>query len=400
MKFIGYTAAGLLSIAACATTGDDPPDLSPSSEIPRDDAGGPLTDAGPPEDVRTPPSDVDLDADKPLVCGDGGYCETRLPTSSSGEPFSLRAVWMVDDSDVWSVTEEGAVLHWDGSQWSISYLGNHPLYAIWGTATSVWAAGVGGILLHRDSSSSWARVETNHIATIRSIYGTADDDVWVTRGDEGLDHFDGTSFETQTFDVPNLVITTVFGKPGFGVYLAGYVKGAVPGDPYTTVPHVPWLRGLEGADVTEFDMSFSQAQGFVPMAGAVTNSPDATQRVALTGYLERFSPTDGTFSVADVRYVIAGKNGVVRALSYGNPTGPLGERLRPPMIQSVWAREWNDVRFPVRFGQILSWNGTTDSRSSIEMGYDFVPRKIFGIQADATSMWLVGDGFAVRGGAP
>jgi hypothetical protein len=58
------------------------------------------------------------------------------------------------------------------------------------------------------------------------------------------------------------------------------------------------------------------------------------------------------------------------------------------------------VRFPFRFGQILAWDGVGESRSSIDMGFGFVPRKIFGMQADATSMWLVGDGFAVKGGAP
>ncbi|AKU93956.1 hypothetical protein AKJ09_00620 [Labilithrix luteola] len=389
---------GLMCIAACATTGDDPPDVSPSPDVPHDDGGSPADDAGAATDGRPPP--VDLDAEKALVCGDSGYCETRLPTSSWGEPLSLRAVWMVDPNDVWSVTEEGVVLHWDGNQWSISYQGNHPLYAIWATRTSVWAAGQGGNLLRRGEGNSWSRVETNHIGTIRAIYGTADDDVWITRGDGGVDHFDGTSLQTQTFDIPNLEITTVFGREGFGTYVAGYVKGPVPDDRYATVPHVPWVRGLTGADVTEFDLSFSQAQGVVPVAGAVTNSPDATQRVALSGYLERFVKDDGKFAIADLRYIIAGKDGVVRATSYGNPTTVLGQRIEPPPILPLWTRDWTDVRFPFHFAQILTWNGVDEKRSSIDMGYDFVPRKIFGIQGDATVMWLVGDGFAVRGGAP
>jgi len=381
----GSTIAALSMLAAfaCATSGDHL-DSDRHAPVPGEDAG-PNADAGRVDDGASAP---DVDAARPLACGATGFCETALPRSDRGLPLSLRNVWVVDRDDVWSVTVEGFVLHYDGTSWSTAYRTNHELYSVWATATDVWAGGEGGLLFHRGADGKWARVETNHGDPIRSIQGTSTGDVWFMSREGSVDHFDGSGLENHPIDLSGFRVTTVFGRSGYGTYAAGYVKGAD-----SPLDHEPHLFALEPTGITERTPSLSAEKGFVPTSGAVTDAPDDGPRILIVGY-------DDDDAQAWLSYCALGAAGVVRSrIGYSRIdklSAPSWSMDRPP----IWSHHWDDVVVPYGIGMIYRWDGIEFARTSLDMGPSFVPRPIFGMHGDSTTVWIVGDGFALNRSAP
>jgi hypothetical protein len=395
MRYWSYATAGLLvSIAACSASGtedgaDPKPDEQPS------EAGVPLVDAGR-SDSEAP--DVDLGAERPLLCGDAGFCETRLPKSDLGLPLSLRRVWVVDSNDVWSVTVEGIVLHYDGVRWTIEYKANHELYAVWASPSSVWVGGEAGLLLHRTANGQWSHIEAGHVVPIHAVYGNRDDDVWFTREDSSVDHFDGAGVKNFPIGgVSGLTVTTVFGRPGFGTYAAGHVPG-VPIVPAPCcrerVPDQPYVFELAPTGISLFSTSLAEQRGFVPMAGAVTDSPNAERRVFLAGYMhDRIPSPGGEFSYRQGGYCFVGAANPVEIKALSGGAGGINDRPAP-----ILAYHGEDIRLVWGFGAMARWDGT--GTITLGMGYDFSPGEIHGAHNGATDSWLVGNGFALKGVMP
>ena len=394
MKHRMLMAAGLIALAACAADGAvDPPRETPS---PDGGDGGTIVGEPEPTDASAPPDgDADAGVELPLVCGDAGFCETRIPTSKLGLPLSLQSVWMVAPNDVWSASAEGYVLHYDGTSWATAHQENRGLFAVWATASSVWAGGEGGSLFRRSSDGTWARFETGRLGTVRAIYGTNDDDVWFAFSDETVSHFDGTTLTNHPVDIPGLRITTVFGRPGVGVYAAGYVESRTLSEESGLYDHEPHLFELSPTEVVEFNPILPMLRGFAPLSGVVTDTPNEDQRISLV-----MLTGNDSFGMG-FHFALGSENlGTVQAL--GNDAlffDVSGSPLRPPhaLFLPVWARNWDDIYIPAQVGAILRWNETELTSTSLKMGQDFVPRSVFGIHGNATEAWLVGDGFALKG---
>jgi len=116
------------------------------------------------------------------TCSDQDFCHTALPPNET-----LRDVWG-DGTNVWSVSEEGDVLRWDGTAWKVHASALGALYAVWGSGpTNVWIGGERG-LFHGTGASSAALVFApeaapgNAQAPIRSIWGTGATNVWAVGG--------------------------------------------------------------------------------------------------------------------------------------------------------------------------------------------------------------------------
>ena len=349
MRYATFACAGLIALVACAADGttDAPPPNTDSGE--GNDGGAPISDGGPGDDADAPSVP---DAERPLACGPTGMCETRLPTSDLGEPLSLRGVWVVASNDVWSVSAQGLVLHYDGTSWSTSHRANHPLYAVWGTATDVWAGGERGLLLHRSAGGKWTRVETGHVQPIRAIYGTSAGDVWFTGRAGAVDHFDGSQLTTLSPGIPELRITTVFGRPGFGTYAAGYVERPVNLDAYTA-DHEPYVFELSPTTVSTFNASLTTRLSFVPVSGVATDHPDEDHRVLLLGYLDWYSTLVPSYS-------IVGRDSAAVVNRTGEPSVTDHVNFAPPPPACpAWARAWNDVRYLNHSAGLLRWDGTS-----------------------------------------
>lgn len=398
MKYRTYAVTGLLiMLAACSATGsvDEPKE---DAVDPRGDAAPSIADSGAPEDAA--PS-ADGDAERPLVCGDAGFCETRLPKSDHGEPLSLRRVWAVGSNDVWSLTLEGYVLHYDGTAWTIVYRANHELYAVWATPTSVWVGGEAGLLLHRGAAGEWSRVETGHLAPIRAIYGTGDSDVWFS-SQGGVDHFDGTKLKNYPIDVPGLEVTTVFGLQGFGTYAAGYVKGTNPEGGFSFADQ-PYVFTLSTDQVSVFNPALTEQRDFVPVSGFVTDAPDENRRIFLFGHQRiRLVFETGTMSGVIPKVAFVGGSGPVAISPVFSISVP--ERLKTDWGLPILMDKWNEIRFLPNTGNIVRWDGASPwsgfTSESLAMGYSLPTATIFGAHRHASGVWVVGDGFALKGATP
>ncbi len=381
------TAALFAAAAACSATGNievpaGDPELAP-------DGGDTVVPEAGPDDADSgeePPLDAGLDAERALVCGDAGFCETRLPKSDVGLPLSLRSVWAVDAAQVWSVTAEGFVLRYDGASWTTDYRANHELHAVWATSTDVWVGGEAGLLLHRSAAGNWARVETNHIAPIRSIYGTGANDVWFTRDDASIDHFDGAQLGNHAVDVPGVRVGVLFGRPDVGVYAAGYVPGPPSAGLRDDRAHV---FTVSTAGITTFNASLPLQSGLVPLSGGVNEQADAGATVFLAGY-----QTYGTSSY--LRASSFTENGSVKVTTL-TPSPTQAEVAHPiPVLAFTAQAAW----ITRGMGLIHSWNGTSYTAMSLRMGYGVSPAPVFGAHSAGSDVWLVGNGFALRGQTP
>jgi hypothetical protein len=384
MRYQTRAIAGLLVLvaAACSAAGVAA-DPEPESELdePQGDAGAPL-DATPADDGSL---DVNLDVERPLVCGDAGFCETRLPRSDTGLPLSLRAIWAVGSNDAWSVTAEGFVLHYDGASWNTEFRANHELYSVWATATSVWVGGEGGLLLHRGSDGLWARAEAKHMAPVRAIYGTDDANVWFAREDAAVDHFDGVALVSRPIDVPGLKVTSIFGDRHSGVYAMGFVSG--PRLNTGTYDDRAYVFTLAGDSIALFNASLPQRQGFMPISGAAFDSADGGPGVFLIGYearTSRFLKWGAFTASAPVSLTVDFLTPSLTAkdIEQGMPIMPYGG-------DNLWV-----VR---SFGGILRWSGGAGfAFESLAMGYDVVPSTVFDAHYNPAESWIVGDGFALK----
>ena len=187
-RYLRFTAlaAALVTIAVACAQADmtigavvDDPDTGPSAAIPPPEDAAAQGDADATSDAST-----DVAQPKP-TCTDEGWCHTDVPDGQT-----LRDVWGDGAGTVWTVSEQGKILRWDGKAWVESHDAGVPLYAIWGSSpTDLWVGGgtrtqfsevLPGVLLHGTGSSpdtiTWTAVITP--MTIRSIWGTSASDVW------------------------------------------------------------------------------------------------------------------------------------------------------------------------------------------------------------------------------
>jgi hypothetical protein len=177
-RFMIMTAAlGTMALAAFVACADSDTGARPGPSIP--DEGGTLPDV----DSGDGKSDAGTDADAavdaaPRECSTEGYCRTTLP---SGQV--LQGVWSDGAGVTWAVSEQGRILRYDGTTWSLHAGVDGALWAIWGSSpTDIWIGGDNG-LFHGEGTSSATLVfnpvkAPGPVTPIMSIWGSAANDVW------------------------------------------------------------------------------------------------------------------------------------------------------------------------------------------------------------------------------
>ncbi|MEK6606576.1 MAG: hypothetical protein AABZ30_02845 [Myxococcota bacterium] len=138
--------------------------------------------------------------------------------------------------DVWAVGEQGAVLHFDGSEWTPVEGGyGYTLWGVWGAAPNdLWA--VGGTsngsmpaLIRRYDGSVWADVDAGlgvDVARYFKVWGTAIDDVFIVGEGGVIVHFDGVNFTQMSSGTADRLIT-VYGRGSDDVWAVGGLGSGV-----------------------------------------------------------------------------------------------------------------------------------------------------------------------------
>ena len=105
-------------------------------------------------------------------------------------------MWGNGASELWAVGDSGAIVHYNGSAWSL--IPNSPttatLHGVWGTAANdVWAVGDSGLILHFDGSE-WSKKRHSHYANLTFGVGQL---VWRSLGSRPFGH--SASFHAMNF---------------------------------------------------------------------------------------------------------------------------------------------------------------------------------------------------------
>jgi hypothetical protein len=127
----------------------------------------------------------------------------------SGSPF-LSSIWGSSGSDVFAVGGDGEILHYDGASWVEMYDAAFPLNKVWGSsATDVFTVGEWATVLHYDGAS-WKPMGVPTIHHLTGIWGTADNDIFVTGIDKDWEwsggpgvvlHYDGAGWEVSVPEI-------------------------------------------------------------------------------------------------------------------------------------------------------------------------------------------------------
>jgi hypothetical protein len=141
--------------------------------------------------------------------------EWTVPAPSQTAAF-LYGVWGSSPDDVFAVGEGGTIRHFDGVQWFPQSSGTSTLLGdVWGTAPDdVFAVGDGGVILHYDGIS-WSPQASGSNEFLQGVWGTAPDDVYAVGTGGIILHYDGNSWSPQA--------------SGSGEYL-GDIWGSAPDD--------------------------------------------------------------------------------------------------------------------------------------------------------------------------
>lgn len=150
-----------------------------------------------------------------LGCPDSSDNSPTAPTSAAPRwrqlsgPFTeevMQDIWASGPNDVYGVTWEGSIFHYDGANWTCEYNnGGTRLNAITGSSPhDVWAAGVDGMLCHYDGSE-WNQIDLHTEQSFWCIQAISPTDVYAGGGLSTLLHYDGSNWTPIELDDTYLV---------------------------------------------------------------------------------------------------------------------------------------------------------------------------------------------------
>ncbi len=367
------------------------------------DGGGPSTDAGDPSttlpdggddegeggaDATPPTKDAAVDAG-PKECSDDGFCLTVLPPKET-----VKGLWGDGAGIVWAATQEGDVLRWDGSAWSVhaSKLGR--LTAIWGSSpTDIWVGGSDGIQ-HGTGDTSATLTFTSvtlpgeWLPPVQKIWGPSADDLWAVAsygyGDAGyVFHYDGTGWVLDPATDTGVGFTHVWGGHGT-VWLGG---ARLSTETWQNEIVVVYKSG--GEDFKEVtlplnpDPDIQPYRKYTPIIGGVVSS--ATSLLVLgqpESSYEKASMWQGTSSDGGKTFTF---------------TWAADPRPDRPALFTMAGTSGSDVWGAGAFGRLIHWNGTKWSTTAISLDGQPTLDPFYAIWANGSGeFWVAGKDMARR----
>ena len=151
--------------------------------------------------------------------------QTSWVVTPSNTASDLNDVWIGSAKDAWAVGENGALTHWDGSQWAAYPLAGEAgttatLRSVWGSsATDAWAVGILGTIAHYDGKV-WNVTKTGESYSLNDVWGAGPKDVYAVGTSGTILHWDGTSW-TEHASGTSTSLNSVWGPDANTVYVAG-----------------------------------------------------------------------------------------------------------------------------------------------------------------------------------
>jgi hypothetical protein len=114
--------------------------------------------------------------------------------------MSLEAVWGFDSGELFAFGYNGAMIHYDGTDWSnLEPLTNQDIHAVWGVPPdTLYAVGGNSTILYYEGTHWEPAIHPFQIGTLQSIWGTSNTDIRAG-GDYGqMIYYDGETMVVDT----------------------------------------------------------------------------------------------------------------------------------------------------------------------------------------------------------
>ncbi|MFN8463996.1 MAG: CARDB domain-containing protein [Caldilineaceae bacterium] len=293
----------------------------------------------------------------------------------------LAGVGGTDASNVWAVGDNGTIIHWDGSAWSVHHSGtNVPLTAVWGTAANnMWAVGYNGTIIHWDGST-WSAQNSNTTASFTAIWGSSADDIWAV-GAGTIDRWNGSSWTVQEY-YPTTYVAGIWGSDANHVWAVG--NGGIiyrwDGSAWSTqaIGTTALLNSVWGTDVNNV-WAVGESGTILKWNGSAWNQQ--TSGIDSWLYSVWAYSTNEAWAVGD--------SGIFK---WNGSAWSKQDSGAPTTIWGIWGSNASNVWAVGNLGAIMKWDGSTWSRQSNDSNEDI--RGIWG--TDASHIWAVGSAGTIR----
>ncbi len=154
-----------------------------------------------------------------------GLTEVNLwAQEESGITGQIEGIWGTSATDVFAAAHGGLVLHYDGTTWStvfqdISYLNMD----VWGSsATDVYVVGHAAKVVHYDGTF-WNLMTSGMSDMLSAVWGASPNDIFAVSWDGTFVHFDGASWSPMNAETVQGYLGT-WGTSASDVYAVGWMS--------------------------------------------------------------------------------------------------------------------------------------------------------------------------------
>jgi hypothetical protein len=161
----------------------------------------------------------------PAVLHWNGSTWTIAWRGDDGDRDSLASIWGIPSGGVWAAGIRGdgdhaLVVQWNGSTWSETGLPTDRAVQLWGSgATDLWLVGGDQPPLHWDGAA-WSPVGEAR-ADIWSVWGSASNDVWFLGDFGGAVHWNGSEWSHRLAPKAHGLGTAAWGSGPNDVWVVG-----------------------------------------------------------------------------------------------------------------------------------------------------------------------------------
>jgi hypothetical protein len=211
----------LLVVSACSKSDLPPPDAAPPDALPHD--RGALDGAGERARPDSRPRPPDL---RPEAAAPAAWKEVKSAGSDQ-----LLAIWGASASNIFVVGKAGAMLRHDGKSWSAMSSGStNDLHAVWGTGSTVYAAGDNTILVF--DGQSW-KEDPDYYGygsdAFRGLWGSSASDVRVVGAGGSIQRKDAGYWNDETTGTTQ-DLNAIWGASATEIFVVGRAGTILKGD--------------------------------------------------------------------------------------------------------------------------------------------------------------------------
>lgn len=215
---------------------------------------------------------------------------------------TTQVIWDVNAfnaTNAWAVGNSGTVLQWNGTAWTANAIPGvtSQRFAVW--AIDVNNVYVGGVTtnsqLHRFNGTSWENLltPTNWFGSgsIRSIWGTAANNVWVAGSSGRIFHWNGSTWTARNAGInANFSPSRIWGTNAANIWAVGATGGTNTGVIYKWNGVDTWVEQLSGVPTVK-GIWGSSATNMWAVGGTGGSNPGQIYRLSGSTWTEQTTTT-------------------------------------------------------------------------------------------------------------